>query len=147
RGDRSRGWAYRYGGGELGGGRCRRRQPRSARAAGRHGPRCDGCRLAAAWAGMSAGTGSDRSVHARRPAGSRRKLPAAATAGLLIATLAALAGCRPLYIPLVPEAQAAPTAIRLADGSHLTVVAGRPRLLIAFAETGSALADQGGAWL
>ena len=68
-----------------------------------------------------------------------------ALSAVAIATLVALAGCRPLYIPLVPDPQAAPTATRLSDGSQLAVVAGRPRLVIGFAASGQSAQD--GAWL
>ncbi len=53
-----------------------------------------------------------------------------APALLLVAALA-LPACRPLYVPLVPEAPQGPLPTRLAGGSALTLsAAGRPRLAV-----------------
>lgn len=69
------------------------------------------------------------------------------SAVIILAALYALAGCRPLYIPLVPDAPPAPTAVRLAADSHLAVVAGRPSLVLSLTATGTAAQVQDGAWL
>ena len=76
-----------------------------------------------------------------------RRVHGAVSAAVVVAALALLGGCRPLYIPLVPAGQEAPSAVRLSEGSHLEVVDGRPRLTVSFAATGAALAALDGAWM
>lgn len=61
--------------------------------------------------------------------------------------LAALAGCTPLYVPLVPEAPPVPAVARLSDASRLELVEGRPRLVLGLAAAGATALEQGGAWL
>jgi hypothetical protein len=57
-----------------------------------------------------------------------------------------LTACQPLYIPLVPDAPEAPTALRLSSDSSLDVVAGRPRLTLSIDSTDAALVSLG-VWL
>lgn len=53
-----------------------------------------------------------------------------AWAAALLVSAAVLTGCRPLYIPLVPEAPRQAQMLRLGTDSQLEVVAGRPRLTL-----------------
>jgi hypothetical protein len=64
----------------------------------------------------------------------------------LVVALGALSACRPLYIPLVPDAPEAPSALRLADDSELTIVDGRPRLELSLDAPGAAGVAEG-VWL
>lgn len=86
------------------------------------------------------------------PASAVRRLrplhKAPAVTAVLIAVVLTLGGCRPLYVPLVPDdAQAPPAAVRLTDVSHLSVVAGRPRLVVSLAIIGPDAGGTEGGWL
>lgn len=65
---------------------------------------------------------------------------------LLLLVALGLGGCRPLYVPLVPDDAPQPVArTRLAAASALSLAAGRPRLTVSFTEPAPEFAE--GDWL
>ncbi len=66
--------------------------------------------------------------------------------GLLTAAVICVAviGCRPLYLPPVPDSPTQPRHTRLDSSSALELVSGRPVLTLVIAEL---VGQQGGGWL
>lgn len=79
----------------------------------------------------------------RAPLRWKRRLPTGAAC--VVALVAVLAACMPLYVPPVPQAPSVPVGARLGDASDLMTTAGRPRLALTLVP-GDVLSDSG-AWL
>ncbi len=63
---------------------------------------------------------------------------------MLVLACLLLGGCKPLYLPPVPDSPTAPVHTRLGSTSALAQVTGRPVLTVVLAEL---VAPEGGGWL